>query len=197
MALIAYPSPARHDGDPLLQPIVAAWSNPSELTGARQAIDLGYSWHLATVTTARMSREDARRWRLFFGRLRGTTNTFRLPVSADDQHAGTFTVRARGAGSGYSLETDGWPVSTTILEAGDYVTVGDQLIMLDADVTSDASGIAPLAFHAQLRGTVADNTIITTKRPYLLAHLPQNSPALGLNLARLQEGFSFEAREAY
>ena len=197
MAIIPYPSPARHDGEPLLQPIVAAQTNPSELTGSRQTVDLGYSWWLATVTTARMSREDARRWRLFFGRVRGPVNSFRIPVTGDDQHAGTFTVRAQGVGSGYSLVTDGWPVSATTLLAGDRVTVGDQLMVLDADVTANASGVATLQFHESLRGAVADNTVITTKRPHLLASLPKDAPALGLGLARLQEGFSFEAMEAY
>jgi hypothetical protein len=124
-------------------------------------------------------------------------NSFRVPVVGDDQHAGIYTVRARGAASGYAMQSDGWPVSQTMLLAGDYVTVGDQLMLLDGDVTSDASGIAPLAFHSPLRGTVADNTIITTKRPHLLAYLPEDSPALGLGLSRLQAGFSFEVREAY
>jgi len=197
MAIIPYPSPNKHDGEPQLQPVVPAQGSASELTGARQSVDLGYSWWMATVTTARMSAADARRWRLFFGRVRGTVHSFRVPVTGDDQHSGSFTARAVGVGSGYSLVTDGWPVSATTLLAGDYVTVGDQLMVLDADVTANASGVAVLQFHSPLRGTVADNTAITTKRPHLLASLPKDSPALGLGLHRLQEGFSFDVREAY
>lgn len=197
MAIIPYPSPAKHMGEPQLRPMVPAPGHASEFTGARQVIDPGYSWWAATVTTATMTAEDARRWRLFFGRARGPVNSFRVPVVGDDQHGGSFTIRARGAASGYAMQSDGWPVSQTILLAGDYVTVGDQLMMLDDDVTSDASGIAPLAFHSSLRGTVPDNTVIATKRPHLLAYLPDDSPALGLGLARLQAGFSFDVREAY
>lgn len=197
MVNIPYPDPARHDGEPMLRPIVAAQTNRAELSGSRQTVDLGYSWWVATVTTARMSAEDARRWRLFFGRVRGPVNSFRLPVVGDDQHAGSFTVRAVGAWAGYALDCDGWPPSATTLLAGDYVTVGDQLMVLDADVTANAGGVATLAFHSPLRGVVADNTVIATKRPHLLATLPENSPALGLGLARLQEGFSFDALEAY
>lgn len=194
MAIIPYPTEARLTSVSL-QPIVAAQSNRSELTNARQVVDVGYSWWAAEVSVSPMYDNQAREWKLFLGRLRGPTNSFRIPIA--NQHSETFTVRAQGAGSGYSLSTDGWPVSSTPLEAGEYVTVGNQLMMLDQDVVSNASGVAVLYFHSPLRGSVADNTVIETAEPFLLAALPDNAPALTLGLAQIQAGFSFEALEAY
>ena len=196
MAIVPYPALPQHQVVEL-QPITGAFINTSVLSHARQANDLGYSWWVASVTVAAMEIASARAWRLFFGRLRGPVHKFRVPVVSAPQHSGSFTARAQGTGSGYSLVTDGWPASTTPLLGGDYVTVGDQLMVLDADVNVDAAGVANLQFHSPLRGTVADNTVITTKWPFLMAYLPEGSPALALNTAQLQEGFGYSAIEAY
>jgi len=171
--------------------------NTSNLSNARQAVDVGYSWWAADVSISMMTQAHAREWRLFLGRVRGRVNSFNIPILPSDQHDATFTDRAQGAGSGYSLVTDGWPVSSLVLLAGDYVTVGTQLMVLDADVNTNISGVATLQFHSPLRGVVADNTALETKRPYLPSYFPQGSPALTLNVAQLQDGFSFSAMEAY
>lgn len=196
MAIVPYPDPHRHQSVDL-QPFAAAQTNRSELTGARQTVDLGYSWWQASVAVAPMILDHARAWRVFFGRVRGATHSFRVPVIGDDQHSGTFTVRAQGVGSGYSLITDGWPASSTPLLAGQYVTVGDQLMVLDEDVIANASGVATLRFHSPLRRVVADNTLVQTKRPWLLAYLSEGAPSLTLTLAHLQAGFAFSVMEAY
>lgn len=196
MAIVPYPSPHRHEGVDL-QPVAASQSNTSELTNARQSVDLGYSWWQGTVYTQPMTLDHARAFRVFFGRVRGSTHSFRVPVTSEDQHAGTFTVRAQGAGSGYSLVTDGWPANSTPLLAGQYVTVGDQLMVLDQNVAANGSGVATLQFHSPLRRVVADNTVIETKRPWLLSYLPDGAPALSLTAAQLQAGFSFSIMEAY
>ncbi|HEY8604730.1 hypothetical protein [Tsuneonella suprasediminis] len=196
MAIIPYPGDPKHQRVEL-QPIAAVQVNRSELSGARQAVDLGYSWWAAQIAVSPMRLDDARQYRLFFGRVRGAAHSFRVPVTAGPQHTGGYTVRAKGAGGGYSLLTDGWLPSANNLPAGDYVTVGDQLMVLDTDAISDADGNATLQFHSPLRGAIADNTVIETARPFLLAFLPDGSPALALTLAQIQEGFSFSAVEAY
>lgn len=196
MSIVPYPSPNHHN-EVGLRPMVSSLVNRSELTNARQAVDTGYSWWDARISVANMSRGDARGWLLFFGRVRGPTHSFRVPVSADAQHEGNFTVRARGSGFDYQLLTDGWPPSSTPLLAADLVTVGDQLMRLDENVVADASGIATLKFHAPLRRIVTDNTVVEAKRPWLLASLPENSPMLTIGLARIQAGFSFDVSEAY
>lgn len=196
MVLVPYPGQSRHQ-EVALRPIAAAHVNTSVLTQSRQALDMGYSWWKAGVQVAAMTPANARAWRLFFGRLRGPVHSFRLPVLSAAQHDGDFSVLARGSGSGYSIVSDGWPASTTILLGGDYVTVGDQLMVLDEDVATSAAGIATLHFHSPLRRVVADNTPIETKRPFLTAYLPDGSPALALTVAQLQAGFSYSAMEAY
>ena len=70
-------------------------------------------------------------------------------------------------------------------------------MMLDADVTTNASGQETLVFHEPLRGAIADNTVIETKWPWLLSSFPEKAPALGLGLIDLQEPFSFSVEEAY
>lgn len=194
--IVPYPNPNHHT-DVGLRPMVSAFVNRSELTHARQAVDAGYSWWEAAVVVRGMTRNEARAWKVFFGRIRGPVHSFRVPIAIDPQDSGSFTVRAQGAGSGYSLATDGWPPSSTPLLAADYVTVGDQLMLLDESVVADSSGNATLKFHAPLRRTVAHNTLIETTNPWLLASLPENSPMLTVGLARLQAGFSFECSEAY
>lgn len=196
MAIVPYPSPNHHT-EVGLRPMVSAFVNRSELTNARQAVDTGYAWWEAVVSVRGMTRNEARGWKVFLGRIRGPVHSFRVPIETDPQHSGSFTVRAQGSGSGYSLVTDGWPANATPLLAADHVTVGDQLMRLDEDVTTDVAGNATLKFHAPLRRIVADNTLVETKNPWLLASLPENSPMLTVGLARLQAGFSFECSEAY
>ena len=83
------------------------------------------------------------------------------------------------------------------MRAGQYVTVGEQLMVLDQDVVTNAGGVATLYFHSPLRRVVADNTVIETKRPWLLAYLWEGAPSLTLTLAHLQAGFAFSVMEAY
>ncbi|WP_454599126.1 hypothetical protein [Qipengyuania sp. SM2507] len=194
--IVPYPSPSRHL-EVGLRPMVSAFVNRSELTKARQAVDAGYAWWEAVISVANMREVDARGWQVFFGRIRGPVHSFRVPIRAVWQHTGSFTVRANGAGTGYSLVTDGWPPSSMPLLAADYVTVGDQLMRLDEDVVTNESGQATLKFHAPLRRIVADNTLVETKNPWLLASLPENSPMLTVNLERIQAGFTFDCAEAY
>ncbi|MAW99520.1 MAG: hypothetical protein CMN72_07705 [Sphingomonas sp.] len=196
MPVIPYPGIPRHFSVEL-QPIAAARVNRSALSNARQALDMGYSWWQAAVTVTAMEVEDALEWRVFFGRLRGPVNSFHLPVTGEPQHDGGFVVRARGAGSGYSLSSDGWPASSTVLKAGQMVTVGEQLMTLDADVKTSAAGIATLQFHSPLRGVVADDMVIETAMPFLNASLPDGAPALKLTVDLIQDGFGFSALEAY
>lgn len=197
MAVIAYPGSPKHQSVSLT-PFVSALANASNLTGARQALDVGYSWWSADISVAPMRYSDARKWRLFFGRVRGQVNAFRLPITGGPQHGLSFTAHAQGTtSSGYSVPSDGWPLSSTPLLAGDYVTVGDQLMVLDDDVVANSIGEATLRFHSPLRGTVVDNTTIETKRPFMRAYLPEGAPALTLTAAQLQAGFSFTAMEAY
>jgi hypothetical protein len=196
MAIIPYPSAAFHELVELRQ-MVSVQANRSELSGARQAIDLGYAWWEAYVVLGPMDGMCERAMRVFIGRMRGALHSFRLPILEEDQHSGTYTVRAQGAGSGYSLITDGWPANSTPLLAGQYVTVGDQLMLLDQDVTANAVGGATLQFHSPLRRVVADNTVVETKAPWLLCYFPEGAPGLSRTFGLSQDGFSFSVVEAY
>mgnify|MGYP000083941907 CR=1 FL=1 len=78
---------------------------------------------------------------------------------------GTPLVRG-GSQVGGSLDVDGAPLSTTAwLRAGDYVGVNGELKMLTANVDTNGSGQATLAFKPNLRSAPADNAPLTLTRP--------------------------------
>lgn len=85
------------------------------------------------------------------------------------------TPRVNGAGqTGTSVATDGWTASTKVLSAGDYITVNDELKMVLADVTSNASGAATVPIAPQLRNSPADNLVIEVANPYAIFRLEKN-----------------------
>jgi hypothetical protein len=69
--------------------------------------------------------------------------------------------------TGASLNTDGWPATTTVLKAGDYFSVNGELKMVTADCVSDASGNATVEFAPILRSAPADNAALTLGSDYL------------------------------
>jgi hypothetical protein len=69
--------------------------------------------------------------------------------------------------TGASLNTDGWPATTTVLRAGDFFSVNGELKMVIADCVSDASGNATVEFAPILRSAPADNAALTLGSDYL------------------------------
>lgn len=167
MALITFPSspkPATMQWR-LIQP---AQVNVSEWTGHRQAMASGRGWwECGIVLPPIVGENDVNAWRAFFGLAQGSTNTFNVPVNEIAQSSSTATPAVNGAGqTGRSLATDGWPVSTTVLKAGQFVTIDDQLLQLTADVVSNGSGQATITFAPAIRAAPADNALIEYKNPY-------------------------------
>lgn len=157
----------------LVQP---AQQNMSEWTGARQVLASGRGWWECSVTLPPIVGEAAvNPWRAFFGLARGAANDFRVPVNEIAQSSSTATPLVNGAGqTGRSLNTDGWPISTTVLSAGQFVTIGNQLLQLTANVTSNASGQATISFEPAIRVSPADNAAIEYKNPYALMYFVEN-----------------------
>lgn len=148
----------------------------SEWTGARQVLASGRGWWECSVTLPPIVGEAAvNPWRAFFGLARGAANDFRVPVNEIAQSSSTATPLVNGAGqTGRSLNTDGWPNSTAVLSAGQFVTIGNQLLQLTADVTSNGSGQATLSFEPAIRVSPADNAAIEYKNPYALMYFVEN-----------------------
>jgi hypothetical protein len=82
-----------------------------------------------------------------------------------------------------------------MLSAGDYVTIGDQLLQLTADVVSNASGIATLTFEPPIRRVPADNATVEYKNPYALMYLVEE-PAIAVSVGDVHT-LSLNLREAF
>lgn len=178
----------------LVQP---AQQNVSGWTGARQVLASGRGWWECSLSLPPIVGETAvNSWRSFMALARGAANDFRVPVNEIAQSASTATPLVNGAGqTGRSLNTDGWPVSTTVLYAGQFVTIGNQLLQLTANVVSNGSGQATISFEPAIRVSPSDNAAIEFKNPYALMYFVEDpsysvEPGLVYSLAfNLRESF--------
>lgn len=154
----------------LVQP---AQVNVSGWTGGRQVLVSNRGWWECSyslppiVTTASFNP-----WRAFIAAMNGSANDVHVPVDPVAQSVIANTMLVNGASqTGRSLIVDGLPNSTTVLTAGQFVTVGDQLLQLTANVTTNGSGQATLSFAPPLRSAPADNAVVEFKNPYCLMYL--------------------------
>lgn len=196
MATITFPSTPAPSGMTwrLIQP---AQNNISGWTGARQVLASGRGWWECSVSLPPMVGEaSVAPWRSFFARLQGSANDFRLPVNEVAQSSSSATPLVNGASQiGNSIVTDGWPVSTTVLSAGMYVTINNQLFQLVSNVTSNSSGQATISVAPAVRSSPADNALIEFKNPYALMYITEE-PTVSVEPG-LVYSTSFSARESF
>jgi len=172
--------------------------NISEWTGARQVLASGRGWWECQLELPPIvGTSDARPWRSFVALSLGSTQTFQIHVDTAAQSAVVgFTARVNGGGqAGSSLVTDGWPLSSTVLQAGAFLTIGDQLVQLTGDVTSNGSGQATVSFTPAIRVSPADNAVIEYLNPYCLMYLVEE-PSVNIAPGRVHT-LSFNLREAF
>lgn len=196
MATITFPSTPAPSGMSwrLIQP---AQNNISGWTGARQVLASGRGWWECSVSLPPMVGEaSVAPWRSFFAKLQGAANDFRLPVNEIAQSSASATPLVNGGSqTGRSIVTDGWPVSSTVLSAGMYVTINNQLLQLTADVVSNGSGQATISVAPAVRSSPADNAPIEFKNPYALMYLMEE-PTVSVEPG-LVYSTSFNARECF
>ena len=140
----------------------------SRFTGKTKVVSgQGDKW-LASMTFNDMIMVDAMKLNLLVMRLQNN-GTVSVPVfgrgySGDVQLAG----RVVGAGQiGLSVYTDGWPVSSTVLTAGQLIGINGELKTVTSDVVSNSSGFATIEFYPALRESPADNKLITHAPAYV------------------------------
>jgi len=162
----------------LVQP---AQNNISGWTGKRQVIASGRGWWECEINMPPIvGTANVNAWRAFLAKTQGSVNDFQIPVDPTAQSALSNTVQTNGSNqTGRSIATDGWPNSTTVLAAGQYVTINNQLLQLTADVTSNGSGQATLSVEPPVRQPVADNSAVEYKNPYCLMYLNEK-PSLSV-----------------
>jgi hypothetical protein len=152
--------------------LMPAQTNVSDWTGRRQTLASGRGWWEAQITLPPIvGTGNINAWRSFIAKSRGTANDFQVPVDPVAQSSATATPLVNGAGqTGRTLNTDGWPLSSTVLQAGQFVTINNQLLQLTENVTSNGSGVATLTFEPPVRVSPADNATIEYKNPYCLMY---------------------------
>ena len=157
----------------LVQP---AQNNISQWTGARQVLPSGRGWwECQVVLPPIVGTTNFNAWRAFTALMRGAANDVQIPVDPTAQSAIANTMSVNGAGqTGRTLNVDGLPNSTTVLTAGQFVTVGNQLLQLTANVTTNGTGQATLSFEPALRAAPADNAVVEFKNPYCLMYLVED-----------------------
>lgn len=177
--------------------VMPSQTNISGWTGQRQVLASNRGWWECVLTPAPIVGDAAvKPWRAFLAQARGMVNDFQVKVHPRPQSALANTVLVQGAGqTGRSIVTDGWPNSTTVLSAGDYVTINNQLLQLTANVTSNGSGVATLTFEPPIRSAPADNAPVEYRNPYALMYLTEE-PALSVSVGDVYT-LTLNLREAF
>ncbi|WP_277969311.1 hypothetical protein [Sphingomonas echinoides] len=173
--------------------------NRGEFTGRRRVTLLAAAprW-FAKVTLPPISGENrVLDWRAFVVDCDGVANSFRVVACERDQISGTLDVRVKGANQGgHALITSGWGAAGEKLKRGQFITLGDQLLMLNAAVVADANGNATLSIKPYIRVVPADQASIEVKRPYAVMAMtdPKNGWKVGIGQ---KYAVSFDCEEAF
>lgn len=172
-------------------------TNVSDWTGKRQTIASGRGWWECQLTLPPIvGTSNVNAWRSFIAQCRGRANDFQVPVDPTAQSSASATPLVNGAGqTGRTLATDGWPVSSTVLQAGQFVTINNQLLQLTANVTSNGSGVATLTFEPPIRVSPSDNAAIEFKNPYCLMYMVEE-PTLSVEAGYVYS-LSLNLRESF
>lgn len=201
--------------------VMPAQTNLNQWTGKRQTLASGRGWWECNYTLPLVTGTDANAWRAFIAKMRGGANEARIPIDGKAQEPDTatptdgrtlsldFTAReyfslggtttldayVNGAGqTGRSLTTGGWPESDTVLSAGEFVTINDQLLQLTEDVVADGAGAATITFEPPIRVSPSNADAIEYRRPYALMYFTE-TPGWSYETGVFYS-FSFEFREA-
>lgn len=141
-------------------PANESWTNESNtqsfsspLTKSEQTTALAGSRWRCSLSFVNLSRAEGRALNAFIMELRGRSGeAFVIPYDARaalGSPSGTPFVSGSGQ-TGNTLLTTGWPVSTTVLKAGDYFEVNGELKVITADAITDVAGVATLTFAPDL-----------------------------------------------
>lgn len=176
----------------LIQP---AQNNVSQWTGARQVLASGRGWWECQITYPPIvGTVSFNAWRAFIAKMRGMANDVRIYVDPTEQYGNggdteslildfatqanqvlvPATAYVNGAGqTGRTLNLTGFESSALVLSAGQFVTIGNQLLQLTEDVTSDVSGNATITFEPSIRVSPANAAEVEYGAPYCLMHLTE------------------------
>lgn len=155
--------------------VMPTQANVSSWTGRRQVVASGRGWWECQFNLPPIvGSANINPWRAFAALARGTANDFYVPVDPTPQSALSNIVSTNGANQiGRNIATDGWPANTTVLQAGQFVTINEQLLQLTSNVTSNSVGQATLAVEPPVRRPVTDNSSVEYKNPFCKMYLTE------------------------
>lgn len=168
---------------PDIQPSRNTWSLvphqkvfESPFTRSIQTVQLGPSRWEASLNFDRLNRTHAQRLEAFLAALNGVAGAFYLHDSARPQthyHCGEPVVHRFEGGV---LYTGGWLENQTVLHAGAYIGIHDELKCLTRDVISDEAGFATLHFMPELRHIPEAQTPVEYHQPQVVMRLRERTP---------------------
>lgn len=147
--------------------------------------------HIATTT-----EDQAKKWIATLLKLNGTEKPFFLSDGAGLQGVlarGTPLVQGENQ-TGRDLVTDGWTISTTVLKAGEWIALGNELHQVMEDVVSDGSGNATLQLWPIINNPWPNDYPIEANTPQGSFRLTK-PPTFDWNMEKFMEGFSLSAVE--
>ena len=193
MATITYPSSPKPNGMSW-RLVMPSQTNVSDWTGRRQTLASGRGWWECQISLPPIvGTANVNAWRAFIAKSRGGANDFQIPVDPTAQYVDspasvvgslslnfttglyqTFSAGAalvNGSGqTGRTINATGFPASTTVLQAGQFVTINNQLLQLTENVVSNSFGVATLTFEPPIRVSPANNAPIEYANPYCLMY---------------------------
>lgn len=174
--------------------------NRSIWTGSRKVVGLTGAevWRGKAAIDEQATEEAERPWRAFLWGLDGPVNWFRWILPCN-QHIGPKPTVAAGATDGYTMPLEGMQPSTTILLAGQFMTVElpsgrFRAVCLTADLVTDASGNATATFRPALTEPPAEGSEVETADPFIPMSLV--NPSQGFSTDNGVSAASFDVEEA-
>ena len=153
----------------------------------QKQVHAGQRWEM-DIELPPMTKAQAGEWIGFLLSLNGREGTVLVPDPdrRTAQGVATGTPLIDGASqTGSTITTDGWTAATSdILKAGDMIQVGNYMYMVVQDVSSGAGGSATLEIWPDLRGSPADDAVITVADCKTLMRLASNE--MGWSTDRLE-----------
>lgn len=173
-------------------------ANRSEVTGKRRVTLLPAAprWFAKVTLPPIVGEARVLDWRAFVVDCDGIANCFRLIACERPQISGVAVTVRGGGQSGHSILTQGWGAAGEKLKRGQMVTIGDQLLMLQAPVVADADGRATITFKPYIRMIPADGAAVEVARPY--AVMAMSDPKAGWKVGIGQNyAIAFDCEEAF
>lgn len=147
----------------------------SEFTGSSQVARFPGSRFKCSMTFNSLDDERARILEALITSLDGEFGRVRIKsYGRKGVKTGGAPVVAVADQTGLNLISKGWPPSSELLKVGQFITVNDELKQLTADLISDASGNAVIAFAPQLRYSPPVGSVIETEHPTGIFKLSDN-----------------------